>query len=599
MKKGLLPLFAGCLLAMTMSATPVLQAATDGTVTVRRAGGGSLTIEHEKFKRAEGKLGETTIVGKIHVKAEQITTPVLFDLRGKHASQFAVSPAKIEPGTSETDVTVTYVPTTVNVHKATLAIDCTSIPEQSQLIHLEGVAYDPANPPSVTTTSNTLSLFTCEEKKTTEQTIEVTSAHMADNVYITMAQKKAFRVSTSSIYKNISSNLRVTFAPLKTGEYKDTIIVSSYGLVTQRIPVVGNATAATGVEQKEGVELKLTDANPLTLLNEHFDGVTKNKPLQITGWTNSAVVGKRAWWGFVSPSYDPLPNESMAKVTPFDSKVEQGEETPCEMMLVTPPLDFVNAKSKMLTLRVRGDYLQDNQTDEFKIYYMDIKDGDIYKNEITGFNLPDTKDESGEWNEYHLNLEGQPIHDVFFIGFGFKSKRGVTNSATYYIDDVSFGRTDLPVITPSATELAMNAIAGKDNVSEAITVTTKNLTQPVTLTVGGPNASKFKVDPKQISKDGGSFKILFRSDKIGVHQAFIKLKSRGAADQYIVLSVNNQTATGIHSLSADELPAVVYDLAGNEIMRSETARLNVLKAKLQRGVYVVRTQQGTQKITVE
>ena len=145
----------------------------------------------------------------------------------------------------------------------------------------------------------------------------------------------------------------------------------------------------------------------------------------------------------------------------------------------------------------------------------------------------------------------------------------------------------------------MNAIAGKDNVSEAITVTTKNLTQPVTLTVGGPNASKFKVDPKQISKDGGSFKILFRSDKIGVHQAFIKLKSRGAADQYIVLSVNNQTATGIHSLSADELPAVVYDLAGTEVMRSETARLDVLKAKLQRGVYVVRTQQGTQKITVE
>ena len=34
-------------------------------------------------------------------------------------------------------------------------------------------------------------------------------------------------------------------------------------------------------------------------------------------------------------------------------------------------------------------------------------------------------------------------------------------------------------------------------------------------------------------------------------------------------------------------------------MRSETARLDVLKAKLQRGVYVVRTQQGTQKITVE
>ena len=45
-------------------------------------------------------------------------------------------------------------------------------------------------------------------------------------------------------------------------------------------------------------------------------------PGDIEGWTNSALKGTRAWWGFSFLDYDSeSPNEKVAKVTPYDSKM--------------------------------------------------------------------------------------------------------------------------------------------------------------------------------------------------------------------------------------------------------------------------------------
>ena len=66
----------------------------------------------------------------------------------------------------------------------------------------------------------------------------------------------------------------------------------------------------------------------------------------------------------------------MAKVTPYDSKVADGEETPLHTLLVTPALDFKNSTSKMFTFRVRGDYLQDGQADKLELCYIDMLDGE-------------------------------------------------------------------------------------------------------------------------------------------------------------------------------------------------------------------------------
>lgn len=277
----------------------------------------------------------------------------------------------------------------------------------------------------------------------------------------------------------------------------------------------------------------------------------------------------------------------MAKVTPYDSKVADGEETPLQTLLVTPALDFKNATSKMFTFRVRGDYLQDGQADKLELCYIDMLDGEPYV-QLINLTMPCTKDQSGEWNEYHLDLAEYDLPDVMFMGFRFTGTRGRLNSATYYVDDVTYGRTDIPVIRPSVSQLAFVAEVGKDATSDEVTVATENLAEPVQLTLGGPNKSKFNLSTPGLGLKGGKFTVSFNSLDAGVHEAYVKLSSRGAADRYIALSVNNTTASGIASIPAEAARIVVYDLAGHVVADKAQATPAEAVSGLVKGVYVVK-----------
>ena len=109
------------------------------------------------------------------------------------------------------------------------------------------------------------------------------------------------------------------------------------------------------------------------------------------------------------------------------------------MILVTPPLDFKNSATKMFTFKVRGDYLNKNQTDRLELCYIDLAEGKPYILPLTECVMPKTEEESGKWFPYEVDLTGQQIADVFFLAFRFTSTRGVDNAATYYIDDVTYG----------------------------------------------------------------------------------------------------------------------------------------------------------------
>lgn len=67
----------------------------------------------------------------------------------------------------------------------------------------------------------------------------------------------------------------------------------------------------------------------------------------------------------------------------------------------------------MFTFRVRGDYLQDGQADKLELCYIDMLDGEPYVQPIN-LTMPCTKDQSGEWNEYHLDLAEYDLPDVMF-----------------------------------------------------------------------------------------------------------------------------------------------------------------------------------------
>lgn len=557
----------------------------------------ALEVTPAKLEMAEGFTGKETVMGKLHVKATSLPGAVDIYITGTHGKMFTTDVTTIPAGSSETDITVTYTPTAIGKHTGRLNIDCPQMPELTQAVSLSAYATDENNPPQVTVSPATPEPFTTVAGTPAEQTLTVTTAHLPDYAYIRVKEPGTFMINNSMLMKDATAQIKVTFNPKEAGTYENAIEITGLALETVTIPLKGTATDSGNppAGDKEGDELPLDTSNPLTLLNETFDNVEQDKPLKIEGWKNVAMEGTRAWWGHVFPDFDESAGEKAAKVTPYDGNVTLGEEQPCTMLLATPPLDFKNSASKIFTFRVRGNFLRDEQSDLLELCYMDMLDGEMYIAPVGGFSMPALADQNGEWQEYHIDLTGQEIADVFFMGFRFKSMRGRENSATYYIDDVTYGRTDLPAMHPSLTQLAFTAVAGKDAASPEVEVTAENLQEPIKLSLGGANKSKFKLSVSEMPATGGKFTVMFNSNDIGVHEAYVKLASRGAADVYVPVSVKNDEASGINAISGTAADITVFDLEGRRLRHLRDTTAEKALDGLAPGTYVLKadTAEGT------
>ena len=228
--------------------------------------------------------------------------------------------------------------------------------------------------------------------------------------------------------------------------------------------------------------------------------------------------------------------------------------------------------------------------------------------------IPKTPDLNKEWSEIHLDLSGQSetIADVFFIAFKYLGLMGEDNAVTYYIDDVSWGRTDLPKLISDSMQVVMTATPGVEQHSTAITITGNNLVQDIKISVGGANKSNFEPSVTTLPTTGGSFTVKFKSNNEGVHEAYIKIASRGAADIYIpmaVLCTNNTTGLKNETIDADicylnnglQISAdgmhgfEIYDVTGRKCAGWETDAESVHVPLTAKGVYIIKviTEYGT------
>lgn len=547
----------------------------------------SLVVEEEMiFDGTAAQVGQATEYMRLRVAAANLPSAVSVYITGKDGKLFSLSAETIEAGTSNTDIVVTYTPDNVGKHEARINFESSDMPELNTAFTVRTVAIDPENPPTIVVDAAALTEFKANVGEKQTQTIKVVTKGLPDfaNVKLMGEGEGSFLISTTMLLKEAETDFTITFQPKKEGKFTERIEFSALEAETVYITVVGDATGSGTTPDQEGDTEPLSDENPLSLLIENFSGNTNNQPLALEGWRNYAVEGTRAWWGYN------LDGEGVAKVSGYNSMAEVGESTPSEMLLVTPPLDFVNAATKMFTFRVMGDLMREEQDDELTMVYITLDENGNRVESPFDFQFPNIPDQNGEWLEYHFNLSNQDLDDVFFIGFRFKTQLGRENTTVYYIDDVSFGRTDLPMITPSVDMLEMEATVGQAKVSEEITVETLNTTEPVVLTVGGPNKSKFEVSPAELPAGGGKFTIKFQSNEVGVHEAYVKISSRGAADVYVPVAVNNVEGSGIAAISFEELPDVtVYDLYGRILKQVEKcASMEQLTEELLPGTYVVK-----------
>lgn len=529
-------------------------------------------------------IGSSTTYATYAVEYANLENPIDVYLTGANRNQFEVSAETIPAGSGKATITLTYKPQAIGKHTARINFEST-VSTLNTGFAATGIAWDPANPPMIVAHSGGLTPFTCKAGEQQKQTITVTTSDLPDygKAAVKGLSNGAFIISTATLLKNGNTQINITFKPLVPGDYEEVIEFSGIKAVTETIRIYGTATENGTTEDREGDRLPLDDSKPLASYMQNFDGVTKNKPLSIEGWKNLAQVGNRAWWGYTWAD-----GNSAAKVTPYDSKME--ETTPCVMTLVSPALDFKNTPNPVLTFKVMGTLMRDGMADQLEVCYIE-KDGEgMYVQPIDGLNIPASPDKNEEWVPYTIDLKGLDLADVFFIGFRFNSSRGAESTTSYYIDDFSWGQTNVPLIRPNIREGSFKATAGKKATSPDIEIEGIALTSDIKISLYGAHKGFFTLSTTTLPAAGGKFNLDFLNTEPGEYAVEVDLNSEGAPLTAVIVGVQNETATGITDVIVDlSQPVSVYDIQGRTLITNkQISSTSELKSAFGEGIYIVK-----------
>lgn len=529
-------------------------------------------------------IGSSTTYATYAVEYANLENPIDVYLTGANRNQFEVSAETIPAGSGKATITLTYKPQAIGKHTARINFEST-VSTLNTGFAATGIAWDPANPPMIVAHSGGLTPFTCKAGEQQKQTITVTTSDLPDygKAAVKGLSNGAFIISTATLLKNGNTQINITFKPLVPGDYEEVIEFSGIKAVTETIRIYGTATENGTTEDREGDRLPLDDSKPLASYMQNFDGVTKNKPLSIEGWKNLAQVGNRAWWGYTWAD-----GNGAAKVTPYDSKME--ETTPCVMTLVSPALDFKNTPNPVLTFKVMGTLMRDGMADQLEVCYIE-KDGEgMYVQPIDGLNIPASPDKNEEWVPYTIDLKGLDLADTFFIGFRFNSSRGAESTTSYYIDDFSWGQTNVPLIRPNIRQGSFKATAGKKATSPDIEIEGIALTSDIKISLYGAHKGFFTLSTTTLPAAGGKFNLDFLNTEPGEYAVEVDLNSEGAPLTAVIVGVQNETATGITDVIVDlSQPVSVYDIQGRALITNkQISNTSELKSAFGEGIYIVK-----------
>lgn len=529
-------------------------------------------------------IGSSTTFATYAVEYANLENPIDVYLTGANRNQFEVSAETIPAGSGKATITLTYKPQAIGKHTARINFEST-VSTLNTGFAATAIAWDPANPPMIVAHGEGLTPFTCKAGEQQMQTITVTTSDLPDygKAAVKGLSNGAFIISTATLLKNGNTQINITFKPLVPGDYEEVIEFSGIKATTETIRITGTATENGTTEDREGDRLPLDDSKPLASYVQNFDGVIKNKPLSVEDWKNLAQVGNRAWWGYTWAD-----GNSAAKVTPYDSKME--ETTPCVMTLVSPALDFKNTPNPVLTFKVMGTLMRDGMADQLEVCYIE-KDGEgMYVQPIDGLNIPASPDKNEEWVPYTIDLKGLDLADTFFIGFRFNSSRGAESTTSYYIDDFSWGQTNVPLIRPNIREGSFKATAGKKATSPDIEIEGIALTSDIKISLYGAHKGFFTLSTTTLPAAGGKFNLDFLNTEPGEYAVEVDLNSEGAPLTAVIVGVQNETATGITDVIVDlSQPVSVYDIQGRALITNkQISSTSELKSAFGEGIYIVK-----------
>jgi hypothetical protein len=505
-------------------------------------------------------IGNTVDFKTLHIEQGNTTGTTTFELSGYNPEMFRISATSMPSDKKTMDLTVTYAPTQSGTHSAVLNIDNINHTTLFQSIKLTGTCTDPSKAPSITIEPSVLPDFEAIEGMAQTNTFTVVSENCQDFVYLHVDHIKgaAFTVNTSMAVKNGSCEVTVRFAPQEAGEFQSIVTAYSEGVKSATIKLNGKGIKRSKDNIDWLTEFVWDDSHPMKLMNETFDNASHNQTLKVDGWQNVAPLEERPWWGFDEAQTSPVRGDGKyAKATAY----QYGKDSSAiwESWLVTPALDYKNAEGKIFAFSVMGEYLPEDgiSSTGLEFYYVaQVDDKVAFQNLTESFSFPYASEDDNIWRTYFLNLEPyeESIADVFHIAFRYVGPNGGAGVVTYYIDDVSWGRTDLPqiVVNPSYI-IDSTSVVGEKKKLATIEVTGKNLTNDIWLGLAGANYTRFDLSVGTLPATGGTFDVSFEGQAVGVHEAYIVLSSKNAPDTFIPMAVRCNSPQGIESIQDSDI----------------------------------------------
>ncbi len=400
------------------------------------AGAASVNITKQDlydFKNNPAPVNVKTAVAEFTVVAENLPEAAPIEITGADAAMFSVEPKAVPAGSATTKVTLYYQPTATGKHKGNVIFDFDGINSEFNTAYsVNAMAYDPEHLPTLALDPAEV-ILTAKVGQKAEASVKLTVANAFDyiNAARTNAEVGSIIISSSMFLPTMAeSTFKVTFQPKEEGNVEQQFVFTTLKGEPVTLKVKGVTDGGAEPEQPEGGQLVLDDSKPLPYYEQDFANVESNKPMALTGWCNVAEEGTRAWWGYVGDDF------KAAKATAYDSKVAPGAGTPCQMLLVTPALDYKNTTDKHVKFSVMGKAITEDMTDKLEICLIEKNGTEIAISPMDGFPIPVTADEAGTWVPVDADMSAIPsMPDVFWIGFRFTSTRGRDNAAQYFIKD--------------------------------------------------------------------------------------------------------------------------------------------------------------------
>ena len=357
------------------------------------------------------------------------------------------------------------------------------------------------------------------------------------------------------------------------GTHRPTLVrfVSSESVEVQRVTISPNTVDERETFDKiEEAMLKDADSKPLAVLNETFSDLRHTRILGLKDWQNLTIRGERPFYAWQQKNADQSVVENeVAQISFLKYGVEDRREH--ESWLISPTLSYKNAQSKDLTFSLMYRNQTTNGEELFGFYIITEKDGKAtpYFLDISEYVPAGVKLESDMWFDYRIDLskvEGLTIEDKFHVAFSYYSPvGGNATSLNFMLDDVTFGRTDLPELSVDNDFIQFVFRPGQEMTPQPLNIYSNRTTAPVTITLAPSTQKKyFKLSSEKLPLEGGALAVGFKSNDSKTHAAALLVQTRGAEPIIVKLLAQPITA-GISNVAGGDEDALLPVVSGSEL----------------------------------